>query len=176
MRKVREVLWLYHAAELSIRAVARSVGVSPTTAGDYVHRVELQELTWPLPESVDDAALQRRLLMSPTPPKETPRPLLDWGEIHRELRRKGVTLTLLWQEYKAAHPEGLQYSQFCELDRALRVEGKRHREPTLSEPRRLVRQQGARGNVERPLEASSAGHRAWRIGQLPPWGFAPALL
>ena len=118
MRKVREVLRLYHAAAMSIRAIARSVGVSPTTAGDYVRRAELQGLTWPLPESLDDAALQRRLLMSPAPPKGTPRPLPQWSEIHRELRRKGVTLTLLWHEYKATHPEGLQYSQFCERYRA----------------------------------------------------------
>ena len=45
MRKVREVLRLYHAAGMSIRAIARSVGVSPTTAGDYVRRAELQGLT-----------------------------------------------------------------------------------------------------------------------------------
>ena len=118
MRKVREVLRLYHAAGMSIRAIARSVGVSPTTAGDYVRRAELQGLTWPLPGSLDDAVLRRRLLMSPAPPKGTPRPLPQWGEIHRELRRKGVTLTLLWHEYKAIHPEGLQYSQFCERYRA----------------------------------------------------------
>ena len=74
MRKVREVLRLYHAAGMSIRAIARSVGVSPTKAGDYVRRAELQGLTWPLPESLDDAALQRRLLMSPAPPKGTPPP------------------------------------------------------------------------------------------------------
>ena len=118
MRKVREVLRLYHAAGMSIRAIARSVGVSPTTAGDYVRRAELQGLTWPLPESLDDAALQRRLLLSPAPAKSTPRPLPQWREIHRELRGKGVTLTLLWHEYKAVHPEGLQYSQFCERYRA----------------------------------------------------------
>ena len=110
MRKVREVLRLYHAAGLSIRAIARSVGVSPTTAGDYVRRAERAGLTWPLPESLDDAALGRRLLMSPAPPSGTPRPLPQWVEIHRELRRKAVTLTLLWHEYKAVHPEGLQYS------------------------------------------------------------------
>ena len=118
MRKVREVLRLYHGAGLSIRAIARSLGVSPTTVGDYVRRAERQGLTWPLPGALDDAALQRRMLMSPTPPSGAPRPLPQWSEVHRELRRKGVTLTLLWHEYKAAHPEGLQYSQFCERYRA----------------------------------------------------------
>ena len=93
MRKVREVLRLYHGAGLSIRAIARSLGVSPTTVGDY-RRAERQGLTWPLPGALDDAALQRRMLMSPTPPSGAPRPLPEWSEVHRELRRKGVTLTL----------------------------------------------------------------------------------
>ena len=46
------------------------------------------------------------------------RPLPDWSVVHRELARKGVTLMLLWEEHKEAHPEGLQYSQFCKRYRA----------------------------------------------------------
>ncbi len=66
---------------------------------------------------MDDARLERRLF--PTPPASgTSRPLPTWSEVHQELRRKGVTLALLWQEYKATHPEGLQYSRFCEQYRA----------------------------------------------------------
>jgi transposase len=42
----------------------------------------------------------------------------DWSEVHRALKRKGVTLFLLWQEYKAATPEGFQYSWFCQAYRA----------------------------------------------------------
>ena len=80
MRKVREVLRLYHGAGLSIRAIARSLGVSPTTVGDYVRCAERQGLTWPLPGALDDAALQRRMLMSPMPPRGTPRPLPQWSE------------------------------------------------------------------------------------------------
>ena len=45
------------------------------------------------------------------------RPPPDYTEIHRELKRKGVTLFLLWQEHKEAHPEGYQYSRFCDLYR-----------------------------------------------------------
>ena len=51
------------------------------------------------------------------PPIRTARPLPDWSEVHRELRRKSVTLSLLWQEYKET-PEGLQYSWFCDQCRA----------------------------------------------------------
>ncbi len=105
MRKIREVLRLYFAAALSIRAIARSLGTSPSTVGDYLRRAKVAGLGWPLPESVDDTGLERRLFPLP-PPSRTARPLPDWSEVHRELRRKSVTLSLLWQEYKETHPEG----------------------------------------------------------------------
>ena len=118
MRKIREVLRRHHGAGLSTRAIARSVKVSPATVGKYLRRAGERGLSWPLPESLDDAALERRLFATSAVPKGAPRPLPQWSEVHRELRRKGVTLTLLWHEYKAAHPEGLQFSQFCERYRA----------------------------------------------------------
>ena len=117
MRKIRDVLRLRFAAALSGRAIARSLHVSPSTVEDYVRRAEVAGLGWPVPESVDDAALERRLFPTP-PPSGTSRPLPAWSDVHQELRRKGVTLALLWQEYKATHPEGLQYSRFCEQYRA----------------------------------------------------------
>ena len=119
MRKVREVLRLHHVAGLSGRAIARSLKVSPATATKYISRAEEQGLGWPLPESLDDAALER-LIVPGGPPVPTERVYAhpDWTVVHRELRRKGVTLALLWQEYKAAHPEGMQYSWFCKLYRA----------------------------------------------------------
>ena len=70
-----------------------------------------------MPGSLDNGELEHRLFLAPTP-SGTRRPLPDWSKVHRELRRKAVTLALLWQEYKASHPEGLQYSQFCERYRA----------------------------------------------------------
>ena len=117
MRKIRAVLRLYFAAALSIRAIARSLGTSPSTVGDYLRRAKVAGLSWPVPESVDDTGLERRLFPAP-PSSRTERPLPDWSEVHRELRRKSVTLSLLWQEYKETHPEGLQYSWFCDQYRA----------------------------------------------------------
>ena len=117
MRKVREVLRLHHVAGLSARAIARSLKISPVTVRRYVSRAEELALGWPLPESLDDAALERRLFPAPAP-SCSPRPLPEWTQVHRELRRKDVTLALLWEEYKAAHPQGLQYSRFCERYRA----------------------------------------------------------
>ena len=117
MRKVREVLRLHYATGMSLRAVARSLKVSPATVGRCIRRAEAQGLGWPLPDSLDDAGLERRLFPAPAP-RGKPRPVPRWSEVHRELRAKGVTLALLWEEYKAVHPEGLQYSWFCEQYRA----------------------------------------------------------
>ena len=112
MRKIREALRLHYDAGLGVRAVSRSLKASPSTVREYLVRAKLQGLSWPLPESLDDAALLQRLYPSPrTNSRRLPPP--QWSKVHRELRRKGVTLALLWEEYKAVHPEGMQYSWFC---------------------------------------------------------------
>ena len=119
MRKIREVLRLIHEFGLPQRKVARSCSIGRSTVRDYVSRAAAAGLRWPLPEGLDDAALEKLLFPSPPPPG-LERPIPDWSEIHTELRHKGVTLSLLWQEYKAVNPEGYQYSQFCELYRRWR--------------------------------------------------------
>ena len=81
--------------------------------GKCIRRAEAQGLGWPLPDSLDDAGLERRLFPAPAPSARL-RPVPRWSEVHRELRRKGVTLALLWEEYTVTHPEGLQSSGFCE--------------------------------------------------------------
>jgi transposase len=80
---------------------------------EYVKRAEAAGLSWPLPPQWDDCALEARLFPSAAVYVD-PRPLPDYAAIHRELAHKGVTLMLLWEEHKSAHPTGLQYSQFCE--------------------------------------------------------------
>lgn len=119
MRKIHEVLRLAFEAGLATRAIARCVNASPTTVGDYLRRAKAAGLSWPLPAAMDDSALEARLF-PPAQPQGRERPLPDWAEVHRELKRKGVTLALLWQEYKAAYAEGLQYSWFCEQYRLWR--------------------------------------------------------
>ena len=120
MRKIQRVLRLFFEAGLSIRAIARSVQASPSTVGDYIRRANTAGLSWPLPEALDERALEAQLF--PVAPVEpgVERAIPDWARVHTERRRKGVTLALLWQEYKAEHPEGLQYSQFCERYRRWR--------------------------------------------------------
>lgn len=115
MRKIREVLRLSWDVGLSPRQVQTSLGVSRITVRRYLERAERAGLGWPLPDGMDDAGLEAALFPpTPAPPVgERPAPDLAW--VHRELRRKGVTLQLLWMEYKQAHPDGYQYSQFCHL-------------------------------------------------------------
>ena len=114
MRKVREVLRLKFASGFSDRKIARSCGIGRSTVADYLRRAESAQLSWPLAEGVDDAALERLLFAPPAVIVAARRAVPVWSDTHRELRRKGVTLFLLWQEYKAIYPEGYQYSQFCQ--------------------------------------------------------------
>ena len=118
MRKIREVLRLSLADGLSRRQVGAATGLPYTTVADYLGRARRAGLGWPLPEGLDDGALEARLFASAALPPGPSRPLPDWAEVHRELRRPGVTLQLLQMEYKARHPDGYQYTQFCRHYRA----------------------------------------------------------
>ena len=115
MRKIREVLRL-KADGFSKRRIAASLGISATAAMECVQRARRAGLTWPLPEDLSDEALER-CLYPPTTINDEQRPLPKWAEIHRELKRPGVTLQLLWQEYREQHPTGYAYSRFCDLHR-----------------------------------------------------------
>ena len=114
MRKIREVLRLTHALGMSRRLVGEATGIGKTAVGEYVRRAAMAGLRWPIPDTIDDADLERRLF----PPREAgssaARTDPDWSHIHAEMKRRGVTLALLWQEYRGEHAEGYAYSWFCE--------------------------------------------------------------
>jgi len=117
MRKVREVLRLKHALGLSERQISVSIGVSRSTVAEYLRRAGVVGITWPVPEEMHDAELERRLF---TPPSFEPKPtrgLPDWHHVHKELKRHGVTLLLIWEEYRAQYVDGYGYSRFCDLYR-----------------------------------------------------------
>ena len=116
MRQLREILRLHHDARLSHRAIARACRVGPTAVCEYLDRARRAGLGWPLPEDLDDSALEARLFPR-LPGAASPRALPDVAYLHRELRRAGVTLHLLWLEYLQAQPDGYHYSQFCEFYR-----------------------------------------------------------
>lgn len=117
MRKIREVIRLSWGGKLSPRAVARSCGIGRTTVREYLQRATRAGLSWPLPEGLSDSDLEALLFPPPVSPHNAPRPLPDWQALHEELKRKGVTLFVLWEEYKAVHPDGYEYSRFCDLHR-----------------------------------------------------------
>lgn len=117
MRKILEVLRLHHEGRHSHREIARAVIASPTTVGEILRRAKLAGVGYPLPAEITEAAVEAALYPPPAP-SSNKRPEPGWANVHRELRRKGVTLELLWQEYKAEHPDGYQYSSFCDHYRA----------------------------------------------------------
>jgi transposase len=113
MRKTKEVFRLKFDCQLSNRKIAESCLIARSTVAEYLFRFQQAALSWPLPEAMDDARLEELLFPPTLLPPSIERPLPDWLYIHNELRRKGVTLSLLWQEYKEQYPTGYQYSQFC---------------------------------------------------------------
>jgi transposase len=125
MRKIKEVLRLALEEGRSQREIARSLNIGRTSVGEYLTRAREAGLGWPLPEGWDDVRLEAELFPPPLP-AGTARPLPDWEQVYRELsnpkrKKTGVTLQLLWLEYRTTHPEdGYGYSRFCELYREWR--------------------------------------------------------
>ena len=115
MRKIREALRLKHERGLSHRAIAQACAIGVGTVTLYLKRTAQQGFGWPLPAELDDAALEARLFPRPVPVRDRVRP--DCAYIHRELKRDGVTLQLLWEEHLQVHPSGYRYTQFCEFYR-----------------------------------------------------------
>jgi hypothetical protein len=129
MRKIREVLRLKFEADLSHERIAAATGVSKGAVTKYLQRARDVGLGWPLPTAIDDAKLAV-LLFPSTPPRIARHAEPDFAHLHQELKRKGVTLQLLWEEYAVAHPgHAYRYSQFGHsyIIRASRGVGETHR-------------------------------------------------
>ena len=113
MRRIREVLRLRHQG-LTERVIARMLGVSNGVVHGYVRRARLAGLTWPLPEGMDDEGLELLLFPAPMAASQSDRRSApDWVYVEKELRRRSVTRLLLWEEYRAANPDGFGYTWFC---------------------------------------------------------------
>ena len=117
MRKIKEVLRLKWACGQNDVRISKSCRIARSTVADYVRRARQAGLSWPLPGDMDDGSLERLLFPPAVLLPADQRPVPDMAAIHQELKRKYVTLFLLWQEYKEANPQGYQYSRFCDLYR-----------------------------------------------------------
>ena len=115
MRAIKETLRLHHL-NLSNRQIAASLGISRTSVANYLSLAKAAGLTWPLPEELTDSEIYEKLNPASAVAKAA-FPLPDFETIHLELKKKGVTLRLLWEEYRQQYPQGYAYSQFCEYHR-----------------------------------------------------------
>jgi len=119
MRKIREVLRLRDECGCAHRQIAIACCVSPSTVCDYLQRAERQGLTWEVAKDLSEAAVEARLFAHIGRCEPAARVAIDCEWVHRELKRDGVTLQLLWGEYQRAASEVFQrpyqYSQFCEI-------------------------------------------------------------
>ncbi len=115
VQDIRTILRLTHEQGLSVREVGVRLKLSKTTVATYLLRAREAGLNcWPLPSGRDDDATLRRVLFQQVgrPSRDLTEP--DWPKMAAEMKRKGVTLVLLWEEYRAAHPDGYGYTWFCE--------------------------------------------------------------
>jgi transposase len=119
MRRVREILRLKYEGGATERAIARSLGIARSTVALTLERAAAAKLPWPLAATLTDRVLEAMLYASAGAPQGGRRKAEpDWTAVHRELRRPGVTLMLLWEEYRTSEPGGYSYSRWCELYRA----------------------------------------------------------
>jgi transposase len=117
MRKIKECLRLKFDGALSHEPIGRALGLSKGVVTKYLQRARQAGLDWTTAAALDEAAIKARLSPASVPPLSSHRVLPDWAVVHRELRRKGVTWQLLWEEYGAAHAGAAtyRYTQFCHL-------------------------------------------------------------
>jgi transposase len=125
MRKIKDVLRLKLDAKLSHEQIAGALGISKGVVTKYVGLAAVAGLDWPAVQDADEITLERRLLVAPQKPRNHVQP--DYGRVHQELRRKGMTLMLLWEEYRADHADRqtYAYSQFCDKYRRFAKQLKR---------------------------------------------------
>ena len=114
MKKISEIFRQRFVLKLTYREIANSLGISIATVSDYLCRAKVIGISWPLPEGITDQELYDKLFLpvhATTKKRVTP----EWQYIHQELHKKGVTLHLLWREYREQHTNGVGYARFCQL-------------------------------------------------------------
>lgn len=121
MRKIKDVLRLSHGTGLGQRGIAQALNLGLGTVSTYLKRARQAGISWPLPDDMDERTLGRLLFPSQSATGQRRFVEPDYPTVHHELKRKGVTQLLLWQEYREQHPEeGYSYAQFCHRYRVWR--------------------------------------------------------
>jgi transposase len=118
MRRIKQLLTMHFGAGASTRVIGRELGIAPSTVREYLGRAAAAGIGWPLAADVTDESLMARLFVNAgvrAGARFHAEP--DWSALVRELKRPGVNLLVLWDEYRAVHPEGYAYSRFCQLFR-----------------------------------------------------------
>jgi len=117
MRQIKEIMRLRYELNCSQQKIANASGIARSTVKDYLMRAKVAGLGWPLPEEMSNEKLNELLFPPKANKSSEEQTMPDWAVIHKELKRKSVTLQLLWEEYKSTHPQGYQYSWFAHLYR-----------------------------------------------------------
>jgi len=128
MRRIKQLLTMHFGAGASARSIAQELGVAPSTVREYLGGAAAAGISWPLAADVTDESLVARLFVNAgvrIGARFHAEP--DWAALVRELKRPGVNLLVLWEEYRAVHPSGYAYSRFCQLFR----EFERRLSPTM---------------------------------------------
>lgn len=121
MRKIKQILQLHFESGMARRAISVSVGTSYGSIANYINRAEKASLDWAKVKELDERDLAKLLFPSQTPAAERKFSEPDFSHVHLELKQKCLTLLLLWEEYRKAHPkDGYSYSQFCRRYKAWR--------------------------------------------------------
>ncbi|HCU5990107.1 TPA: IS21 family transposase [Legionella pneumophila] len=113
MRKIQETLRKHYELNRSNREIGRSLNISPGTVSNYLYRARMAGISWPAALEMEEPELHERLFMPAKQPSQK-RSLPDWEQVHAEFRKKGMTLMLLWREYRENESNGIGYSRFCE--------------------------------------------------------------
>src|SRR5271167_3632884 len=143
-----------------MREIARRLGLARSTVRETLKRAEDAGLSWPLPVDMSDGALEAALYARRRSKRGHRRIAeLDWAGVHRELKRKHVTLLILWDEYIAANPGGYSYSRFCELYRSF------EKTPSVSGCSSITP-----ATASRSSSIGSPAKSAWRRSSSPFWG------
>lgn len=112
MRQLRQTLRLHLESRLTLRECARVLGIAKTTIGDIVRKARAAGVDWTVAQTLTDDELEARLYR-PAVPRSARHLEPDYAYVHQELKRAGVTLQLLWEEYARANPLAYKYTSFC---------------------------------------------------------------